>query len=51
MILPGEAVTVGQQCPQIPLGGSGRVLTFYELTTPVESLRVRKVGGDVEVSW
>ena len=42
------------QCPQT-LVGFGRILVFYELDDPqpfcVTSLRVRKAGPDVEVSW
>lgn len=40
-----------ESCPQAA-SGDGRVLVFYEIEdTCVESLRVRKLGMDVEVAW
>ncbi len=52
----GDADTASsfEQCPQT-LVGFGRILVLYELDDPdpacVRTLRVRKVGRDIEISW
>lgn len=56
MVFVGDADPAASlpQCPQAAVG-FGRVVVFYELDEPtpacITTLRVRRLGGDVEVSW